>query len=416
MGKQLIQTHQFANGLTLITETMEGVQSAAFSIMVPGGSIYDEPQKHGTASILSDLITRGAGPYNSQQLSSALDNLGVQRHEGASSAHITFSGATLAGNLAETLKIYGEILKAPHLPENQFEASCAGAAQALLSVEDDPRQKAMVELKRRAFPAPWGLPSDGNLEDLPKITIKDVKDQYQSCFHPNETIIGIAGKIDFEEVKQIVEEIFGDWEFSAGREEPDLVPEEEKVFFTEQESTQTHIGIAYDAVPYGHPDYYTAWAAVGILSGGMSSRLFTEVREKRGLCYTVSASLSGMPGLGRVLCYAGTTTERAQETLDVTLQELLRVGEGIEEAELERCKARAKSSLIMSQESSNSRASSIARDWYYLKRVTTLDQVGEEIQQLTTQRVLDYIHTYPASNFTVLTIGPQPLEVPSDIS
>ncbi|MFK7779521.1 MAG: pitrilysin family protein [Gimesia sp.] len=416
MGKQLIQTHQFANGLTLITETMEGVQSAAFSIMVPGGSIYDEPHKRGTASILSDLITRGAGPYDSQQLSCALDDLGVQRHEGASSAHINFCGATLAGSLADTLKIYADIIKAPRLPEDQFAASRAGAEQALLSVEDDPRQKAMVELKRRTFPAPWGLPSDGDLADLPQITIKDIQAQYQSCFHPNETIIGIAGKVDFEEVKQIIEELFGDWEFKAGREEPDLVPEDEKIFFTEQESTQTHIGIAYDAVPYGHPDYYAAWAAVGILSGGMSSRLFTEVREKRGLCYTVSASLTGMPGLGRVLCYAGTTTERAQETLDVTLQELLRLGEGIEESELERCKARAKSSLIMSQESSSSRASSIARDWYYLQRVTTLDQISEEIQQLTTKRVLDYIHTYPAANFTILTIGPQPLEVPSDIS
>jgi len=416
MGKQLIQTHQFANGLTLITETMEDVQSAAFTIMVPGGSIYDQTNRHGTASILSDLITRGAGPYDSQQLSSALDNLGVQSHEGASSAHLTFSGATLAGNLAETLKIYGEIIRAPHLPENQFAASRAGAEQALLSVEDDPRQKALVELKRRSFPAPWGLPSDGDLADLPQITIKDVQEQYQACFHPNETIIGIAGNVDFEQVKKQIADIFGSWEFNAGREEPGLVFSDEKLFFTEQESTQTHLGIAYDAVPYGHPDYYAAWAAVGILSGGMSSRLFTEVREKRGLCYTVSASLTGMPGLGRVLCYAGTTSERAQETLDVTLQELLRLGDGIEESELERCKARAKSSLIMSQESTSSRASSIARDWYYLKRITTLDQISEEIQQLTTERVLEYIHTFPAANFTILTIGPQPLEVPSDIS
>ncbi|QDU11367.1 M16 family metallopeptidase [Gimesia aquarii] len=416
MGKQLIQTHQFSNGLTLVMESMQNVQSAAFSLMVPGGSIYDQPNRHGTASILSDLITRGAGPYDSQQLSSALDNLGVQRHEGASSAHITFSGATLADNLAETFKIYSEILKAPHLPENQFDASRAGAEQALLSVEDDPRQKAMVELKRRSFPAPWGLPSDGELASLPHITIEDVKRHYETCFHPNEMIIGVAGKIDFDEIQQLVEETFGSWKSSDISEEPAMVFDDEKVFFTKQETTQTHLGIAYDAVPYGHPDYYTSWAAVGILSGGMSSRLFTEVREKRGLCYTVSASLTGMPGLGRVLCYAGTTSERAQETLDVTIQELLRLSEGIEESELERCKARAKSSLIMSQESTSSRASSIARDWFYLKRVTTLDQVNDEIQKLTIQRVLDYTHAYPARNFTILTIGPQPLEVPSDIS
>lgn len=416
MGKQLIQTHQFSNGLTLVMESMQNVQSTAFSILVPAGSIYDQTDRHGTASILSDLITRGAGPYDSQQLSCALDDLGVQRHEGASSAHITFSGATLADNLAPTLKIYSEILKAPHLPENQFDASRAGAEQALLSTEDDPRQKALVELKRRSFPAPWGLPSDGDLASLPEISIQDVNQHYQTCFHPNEMIIGIAGKIDFDEIQQLIDDIFGSWESSGISEEPAMVFDDEKLFFTEQETTQTHLGIAYDAVPYGHPDYYASWAAVGILSGGMSSRLFTEVREKRGLCYTVSASLTGMPGLGRVLCYAGTTSERAQETLDVTIQELIKLGEGIEVSELERCKARAKSSLIMQQESTSSRASSIARDWFYLKRITTLDEISEEIQKLTTERVLNYIHAYPASNFTVLTIGPKPLEVPSDIS
>ena len=416
MGKQLIQTHRFPNGLTLVTESMPDVQSAAFSILVPAGSIYDPADRRGTASILSDLISRGAGPYNSEQLSCALDDLGVQRHEGASSGHITFSGATLADNLAETLKLYALILRAPHLPKDQFDASRAGVAQSLLSVEDDARQKALVELKRHAFPAPWGLPSDGELDHLALITIEDVQQHYQTSFHPDDTIIGVAGNIDFEQVKQQIEEIFGDWQPSEGREEPALEFDTEKQFFTEQETTQTHLGIAYDAVPYGHPDYYAAWAAVGILSGGMSARLFTEVREKRGLCYTVSASLAGMPGLGRVLCYAGTTSERAQETLDVTLQELTRLGDGIEEAELERCKARAKSSLIMSQESTSSRAASIARDWFYLKHITTLDQINEEIQQLTTERVLGYIHAHPAANFTVLTIGPQPLEVPSDIS
>src|SRR5690606_34074482 len=102
--------------------------------------------------------------------------------------------------------------------------------------------------------------------------------------------------------------------------------------------------VAYDAVPYPDDAYYAAWAAVGILSGGMSARLFTEVREKRGLCYSVYAALHSLRTEGRVLCYAGTTNERAQETLDVTLQELVRLREGVEQSELDRCKARAKSS------------------------------------------------------------------------
>src|SRR5438094_5228820 len=99
--------------------------------------------------------------------------------------------------------------------------------------------------------------------------------------------------------------------------------------------------------------------------------------------------LNSLRDQGRVLCYAGTTVERAQETLDVTLAELARLGEGISEAELDRCKARAKSSLIMQQESSSSRASAIARDWYHLERVETLDEISAKIDALTVAALLE---------------------------
>ena len=163
-------------------------------------------------------------------------------------------------------------------------------------------------------------------------------------------------------------------------------------------------------VPFGHPDYYAAQGAVQVLSGGMGSRLFTEVREKRNLCYAVWASYQTFKDRACVLAYAGTTNERAQETLDVTLGELRRLGEGIGDDELDRCKAGAKSSLIMQQESTRSRAGSLARDWYHLGRVRPLAEVRREIDGLTTTRVLDYVCTHPADDVTILTLGPKSLE------
>ena len=155
--------------------------------------------------------------------------------------------------------------------------------------------------------------------------------------------------------------------------------------------------------------YYEAWAAVSLLSGGMSSRLFTEVREKRGLCYAISASLSTLREEGRVFAYAGTTTERAQETLDVTVAEILRLHEGISDEELQRCKARAKSSLIMQQESTTSRASSLARDMYHLGRVVSLDEINDRINRLTTSQVRDFAVEYAPRSMVLVTIGPQAL-------
>jgi predicted Zn-dependent peptidase len=114
-----------------------------------------------------------------------------------------------------------------------------------------------------------------------------------------------------------------------------------------------------------------------------------------------------------VLCYAGTTAERAQETLDVTFSELIRLGQGIEQNELDRLKARIKSGLIMQQESTSARSGAIARDWYHLRRVRTLDELGREIDALTAKTINAYLSANPPQDFTFATLGPQPLRIPT---
>ncbi len=413
MSEQTLTIQTLSNGLTLLLEPMDDVQSAAFTFLVPAGSIYDPPGGSGTATMLCEMASRGAGPRDSRQLAAALDTLGVQRSEGVNSSHLSFAGATLAENLSETLNLYADILRCPHLPEDEFEAAQSSVEQTLRSIEDEPRQKMLQELRKRVYPAPWGLPSDGTLEDLPNITLESVRGHYESCVRPNGTILGIAGRFEADRIAALIEDKFGDW---TAAPEPNFLrgPSGARRDHIPHDSTQTHIGIGYRSVPYNHPDYYAAWAAVSVLSGGSSSRLFTEVRERRGLCYSVYATLSTLKHEGRVLCYAGTTTERAQETLDVTLAELRKLQEGIAPEELDRCKARAKSSLIMQQESTSSRAGSIASDWYHLDRVSSLEEVRARIEALTAETVLDYARRYPPEELTILTLGAQPLTTPEE--
>jgi predicted Zn-dependent peptidase len=146
------------------------------------------------------------------------------------------------------------------------------------------------------------------------------------------------------------------------------------------------------------------------LSGGMSARLFTEVRERRGLCYSVYASYNSLKHRGGVFCYAGTGAERAQETLEVTLGELLRLEQGVEEHELDRLKARIKSSLVMQQESSSGRSSSLAFDWYHLGRARTLEEIEQIIDGLSSSTINAYLKKNPPKDFTVVTLGPKSLE------
>jgi predicted Zn-dependent peptidase len=408
MAGNEIQQTTLENGLTVLVETMPAVQSAAFCLLIPAGSAFDPPGQNGIANALSDWITRGAGTMSSRDLLAAIDRLGIQAHESATLNHLAISGACLAENLPAALRLYGEVVQKPKLDEADFEAVMAGVEQSLLAIEDEPRQKVMVELVRRCYPAPWGQSVEGVLEDLERITPQSVRDQFRRCVRPSNAILGIAGNVKLESLKPVLEEAFGGW---SGVNEISLKTGDRGALrdHINHESTQTHIGVAYPAVAYGSESYYQAWAAVNVLSGGMSSRLFTEVREKRALCYSVYASLNSIKNQGQVLCYAGTTVERAQETLDVLLHELVRLGDGIEEAELARCKARAKSSLIMAQESTSGRAGSLARNWFYLDRIVTLDEVRAKIEALTTQAVLDYVKSHPAKEFTILTIGPSPL-------
>jgi predicted Zn-dependent peptidase len=143
----------------------------------------------------------------------------------------------------------------------------------------------------------------------------------------------------------------------------------------------------------------------------MSARLFTEVREKRGLCYAVWASYQTFKDRASVVCYAGTTNERAQETLDVTLQELKRLQEGIETEEVDRVKAGLKSALIMQEESTSARAGTLASDWYFLSRVRGFDEIQSAINALTPSGIVEHVRRHPPKDFTIVTLGPKPLKL-----
>jgi predicted Zn-dependent peptidase len=148
----------------------------------------------------------------------------------------------------------------------------------------------------------------------------------------------------------------------------------------------------------------------------MSSRLFAEVREKRGLVYSVSASAHSLHNCGSVLCYAGTTAPRAQETLDVTVQTIRSLEHGIDPAELKRLKARVRTSLVMEQESSSSRSSQMAHDWAYLGRVPSRQELLQTIEALTCESLLNHHKNHPPQRWSLVTIGPDPLEFSDAVS
>lgn len=412
---QSVDAKVLDNGLTVVVESMPEVQSASFALLIPAGSACDPPGQGGIGSVLCDWMSRGAGTRDNRTYSAELDRLGLQHGQTVASEHLIITGSCLAENLPAALEITADMVLCPQLTDEEFPAAVASVIHELDALEDDPRQKVMHELVRRCYAAPWGQPPEGSLAELEELTPEAVRAHYRQFIRPGGAILGIAGRVTPTAATRWAEAAFGEWQ-PGSAPTPLTGSRGPQVAHVPADSAQTHIGVAFPAVPYGHPDYYAAWAAVTVLSGGTSSRLFTEVREKRGLCYAVYAMLGTLRHEAAVLCYAGTSPDRAQQTLEVLLKELWRLTEGIRPEELSRSQALAKSALVMQQESTAAQAGSIARDWYHLGRVTSLDEVQQRIEALTPQDVLSYLRQHPPVDLTVVTIGPAPLEVPPDPS
>lgn len=390
---------------------MPAMQSAGMTFLLNAGSSTDPVDRLGSATVLSDLVLRGAGTRDSRELTDYLDTLGLQRSSSVGVHHTRFGCAALADKVIQGLAVYSDIVRRAHLPEDGFDSARDLALQALAGIDDDPRQKLLIKLREWHFPSPFGRTSMGKKDNLEKLTIDLAKADYARRYHAKDAILSIAGNVDFAQLKDEVQKQFGAWNGSA--DVPlEIMPPPGNFHHEHQDSEQTHIGIAYPSIPETHADYYTLRLAMEVLSGGMSGRLFTEVREKRALVYSVWAGYSSLKGSGSILGYAGTSNDRAQATLDCFITELHRFTQGITADELSRAKIGLKASTIMQAESTSGRAGAIAHDFFMRGRIRTLEEIKTAIDTVTLDQVNAYLKKNEPGPFTIVTVGPKQLKIP----
>jgi len=412
---QSLFTATLDNGITLLGEHLPDLESVAMAFHAPAGAILDPPGRSGLATLAGELCLRGAGDRTSREVVEALEHAGVQWSQAVSSTHASFSGAMVARRLPEALPIYADLLRRPRLPDEELEHARQMVLQNLAGTEDDPAHRTMLALRRLHLPAPWGRPTEGVSAEVEAISLADVRRFVAAHLRPPGVIVAVAGRIDWDDLVSRVERLFGGWQ-PGPEQEVATGPRGPHVGHVPHDSQQTHVALAWSVPPYRDPASYEATAALGILGGGASSRLFTEVRERRGLCYGVSAGYQTLRDRALAVCHAGTTAARAQETLDVILAEIDRLPGSITEDELDRVKARAKSGLVMQQESSAARAGAIARQWYHLGRVQSLAEELARYDALTVAGVESWLAAHPPRDLTVVSLGREPLEVRRGVS
>jgi predicted Zn-dependent peptidase len=378
-------------------------------LLLPAGAVTDPIGQEGMATLLEGLAYRGAGARDARALSDALDTLGVQRGGGAELEHSSFGGTMLADDLESALALYADIVRRPHLPADQLDAERDLALQKLERLKDNPAENLFVHLRRAFFTSPHGRTTLGTPEGLAAITPESIVQDHARRYRPAGAILAVAGKVEWDHLQDTVAALFGDWEGAPPPLPPPTTHREPQYRHVPQETSQEQIGVAYTAAGLGEPGYPDARMAIEILSGGMAARLFTEVRERRGLVYTVRAAHSSLRGTGVVFAYAGTTPDRSQETLEVLIAELERVVEGVTRDEVDRARVGLLSALVMQGEASRARAHSLARDTYLLGRVRSLEEIRDAFERVTPASIVAHLRERPPANFTVVTLGPRTL-------
>ncbi len=398
------------NGLTLVYEAMPWLPSISATLVMPYGSATDPEGLAGTTNVMQEWMQRGAGDLDSRELTGALEDLGVRWSNSVGRENSGMSASFLASELENALPLLASVVIDPRFDDAEFEASREVALQELHSLEDAPATKMFDLLVRTFVTSPQGRSPFGTAEGIAALTPGSVREEARRNLAPSGAVLALAGGADWERVQDVVLDAFGRWT-GEGRETPKVQTARPGRSHVDAETSQVQIGLAYPGPAQGTWEAYVYAVALNVLSGSMGSRLFTEVREKRGLVYSVSAFARYLRGFGYTIGYAGTTPERADETLEVFLAELKRLERGVTADELERAKTGILSSLVMQGESSGATAGRLASDTFNLGAPRTLAEVTAQVESVSLSDVNEYVASHPVPDPTVVTLGPAAVPV-----
>lgn len=406
--------HTLSCGMRIALERNTGVRSVGIAWSLPVGSAGDPEGAagEGESTLLSELITRGAGDLDSRAFSEALDRIGAQRSCGTTAYHTLATMTVLGSRLEPALDLLCTMVRAPRFDADGLEPARSLALQSLASLADDPSHLVMLRLAEIALPSPFNRTSFGHAEGLKSLTLGGLRDAWFRRCVPGGAILGIAGAIEPARVIDQLERRLSGWTGAFAEPVPAAQAARGSVHIPQQ-SAQTHMGLAIDAPHERDPQSLAHRLAVKIIGGGMSSRLFTEVREKRGLCYSVGMSYAAGRDRGISQVYAGSTPERAPRTLECIRTELARAAKGVSSDEFEGAIVGLKSRLVMQGESSLARASAISGDVFRIGRPRSLAEVAADADRISH----DSLNEHMAQAFcpdrldtaSLAVVGPAPL-------
>lgn len=404
----MIKTYTCQNGVRVVLEHIPTVRSVAIGIWIGTGSRNENEQNNGISHFLEHMFFKGTTTRSARDIAESFDRIGGQVNAFTSKEYTCYYAKVLDTHASFALDILADMFFHSTFVDEELQKEKNVVFEEIKMYEDTPDDLVHDLLSKASYGNhPLGYPILGTEQTLATFTGDTLRQYMYETYTPDRVVISIAGNVDESFIQQ-VEAYFGSFTRQKGNDvyvAPSFYPNK---IARKKETEQAHVCIGFNGLPIGHEDVYSLIILNNILGGSMSSRLFQEVREQRGLAYSIFSYHSAYRDGGMVTIYGGTGSQQLDllfDTIQQTIEQLKQ--DGITEKELENSKEQMKGNLMLSLESTNSRMSRNGKNELLLGRHRSLDEIIESIDRVTKESVDRMAQTIFTDDFSVALISPE---------
>ena len=398
------------NGLTVLTESMPAVRSVSIGIWLRTGSRQERLEENGVSHFIEHMLFKGTTNRSAEQIARAADSIGGHLDAFTAKETTGFSIKALDEHLPRAFDILSDLVMNPLFKPADINNESRVIQEEIKMVEDTP-DDLVHEIFTQTY---WrghalGRPILGTRHSVGSFDRKRLVGYFRRHYTPNNMLIAAAGHLRHRQVVDLVAKRFGDKPAAApAKPSPVPVPHPHIQVRHKKDLEQVHLCLGAPSYPQPHKNRFPSYILNSVLGGGMSSRLFQNIREKRGLAYAVFSSLSSFHDAGCLSVYAGTSSDKARQVIDLVLAEFCELkANPITAEELQRAKDYLKGSLLLSLESSSSRMGNVARQEMYFGRYISQDEISRRVDAVTAEQVLAVAREFFESNRLAVTVlGP----------
>jgi predicted Zn-dependent peptidase len=380
-----VEVTRLPSGLTIVTDSMPHLQTASLGIWVGSGSRDEQPEEHGISHLLEHMAFKGTKRRTARQIAEEIEAVGGDINAATSFETTAYYASVLKTNVPMALDVLSDILSHPTFDPAELKREQNVIVQEIGATEDAPDDLVFDYLQSMAFPdQPMGRPILGTPETVCSFKDQNLRAYLSRNYRAPDMVVSAAGAVDHATVVEEVEKRFGQFNGPAAP-----VPQSARfgggAKLEARDLEQVHIALALEGLPQRHDQLFSLQVFAIVLGGGMSSRLFQEVREKRGLCYTISAFHAPYADTGMFGVYAGTDAGDVKELMNVVAAEAAATTQNLQEHEIARAKAQIKVGLLMALESTGARARQLANQILTYGRPLPIGEMIARVDAVTVE-------------------------------